>query len=975
MKLCIGRSAALLALVGLPWQAPSAQPQSAARQDVRSALKELDPQDLGAWKTIRSAVFSLDGSWLAYQLVPNEGDGEVVARHTRTSRELRFPIGEPGTAAAGGGTPVAAQGGPVQLSGDGRWLAYTIYPSAAETKRARAQRRQLFNSVAVVNLSSGERRQFERVNRFLFAGERPNWLVMQRYPEGQGGSSPGAPAGPAASDLLLLDLRSGLVTTLGNVGEFALDSRGEWLAWTVQTRDLVGSAVQIRDLRSDVVKVLNSENQLYRRLTWSDSGLALAVLRGQPDSARSDTVYVVLGFRALTAAGGPLVVRVSASDSLGFPQGMRISPERAPRWSGDESAIFFGVAPLRSGPPGQRPDVRPAAGVPGAMQATGRSPGSEDSLPTLVLWHSKEPRLQSQQQVEEARDRSFSFLTAFRVAERRFVPLATPEVREVTLAPGDRYAIGFDRRDYELRDNIDGGQRRDVYAIDVRSGERKLILREQRFATVLSPDGGKLLYYRDGDYWVYDFASASSRPITRGVPTSFVDSEDDHNVDEPPTPVIGWVAGGGSVLLSDNWDIWKVPVGTGTAVNLTGNGRLEKLRYRSRLVYDSRERGIDLSKPQYFTVYGERSKKEGLARLAPGRQVVERLIWDDAHYVVRRARDAEVFLYTRETVKEFPDYWVAEGSFAEPRRLTDANPQQSEYKWSGGALLLDYVSRKGDSLQAALYLPAGYEPGRKYPTVVYIYEKLSQNLHSYSVPNETRAFNPSLYTSRGYAVLQPDIVYRVNDPGMSALWCVVPAVEAAIASGVVDPERIGLHGHSWGGYQTAFLATQTGKLFRAAVAGAALTDMVSMYSSVYWNTGSANQPIFEASQGRFSGDFLENFDAYIRNSPAFHADKVEIPLLMLHNERDGAVDFNQGITFFNTLRALGKDVVLLQYVGENHGLAQLRNQKDYTSRMREFFDHFLKGAPAPDWWLKGVPRLEMEAHLRARQKSEKKVSM
>ena len=349
------------------------------------------------------------------------------------------------------------------------------------------------------------------------------------------------------------------------------------------------------------------------------------------------------------------------------------------------------------------------------------------------------------------------------------------------------------------------------------------------------------------------------------------------------------------------------------------------------------------------------------------------LVWEDAKYSFARARDAETWIFTRQTVKEFPDYWVTTAAFSAPRRLTNANPQQAEYAWSSGARLVDYVTDKGDSLQGALYLPANYEPGKKYPTVVYIYEKRSQFLHAYSVPNETQAFNPSVYTSRGYAVFQPDIVYKVNDPGMSAVWAVVPAVKAAIATGIVDSANIALHGHSWGGYQTAFLVTQT-NIFKSAIAGAPLTDMVSMYSSVYWNSGGGNMAIFESSQGRFKGNFLENYDAYIRNSPAFHADKIKTPLMILHNEHDGAVDFNQGITFFNTLRELGKDVVLLQYVGENHGLAQPRNMKDYTVRMREYFDHYLKGEPAPDWLKDGIPRLKMEEHLKSRQKKTEKIA-
>jgi len=270
-------------------------------------------------------------------------------------------------------------------------------------------------------------------------------------------------------------------------------------------------------------------------------------------------------------------------------------------------------------------------------------------------------------------------------------------------------------------------------------------------------------------------------------------------------------------------------------------------------------------------------------------------------------------------------------------RITEANPQQKEFLWSSGVRLIDYVSAKGKKLQAALFLPAAFEEGRKYPTIVYIYERLSQNLNRYFLPT-ANGFNKSYYTSQGYAVLMPDITYVLNDPGRSAVWCVLPALEAAIASGVVDGERVGLQGHSWGGYQTAFLITQT-EAFRAAAAGAPLTNMISMYSSIYWNTGIANQAIFESTQGRFTGGYWENPEAYIRNSPVFNAQKVKTPLLLLHNDKDGAVDFNQGIEYYNTLRRLKKPVVMLEYVGENHGLQKPANQKDYTVRMKEFFDH------------------------------------
>lgn len=332
-------------------------------------------------------------------------------------------------------------------------------------------------------------------------------------------------------------------------------------------------------------------------------------------------------------------------------------------------------------------------------------------------------------------------------------------------------------------------------------------------------------------------------------------------------------------------------------------------------------------------------------------------------------------------VGALPDWWrVNFGSTAlsDSVRLSDANPGMNGVAWSPGSRLVSYVSEKGDSLQGALYLPAGYQEGKAYPTLTFIYELQSDNLNSFYSPTVSSSPNAMIgvHTSRGYAVFLPDIVYKINDPGMSAVWSVVPAVKAAIRTGIVDSARVGLHGHSWGGYQTSFLVTQT-NLFKSAVAGAPLTDMVSMYSSVYWNTGSANQGIFQSSQGRFKGNFLENQEAYIRNSPNRFADRVTTPLMILHDDKDGAVDFNQGITFFNTLRQLNKDVILLEYVGENHGLSQLRNRRDYSQRLIEYWDSYLKGEKAPAWLTDGVPRLRMEEHLReqAKKRVPKKIAM
>jgi dienelactone hydrolase len=955
--------------------------QDRPASESRPTTRVLDPSDLAGWKSIRAATWSLDGRIFAYQLAPNEGDAEVVIKTVADGKETRLPIGEPpagGGGGFGGPAPVSALG----VSGDGKWVAFLKYPLAKDAKRMRKDRRPIQSSVVILDLATGKTREFERVRRFAFDGEKPSIIALHRYadaappaPSAPAAAPPAAAAAPAsaAADLLLVKLAGTQVTHIGDVNEFAFDDSGEHLAWTIETRDRFGNGVHLRHAKSEATRVLDSERAVYRRLTWADSGASLAVLRGIPDSAAADTNYSIVAWRDV--AQSPIAY--TPTDASGMPAGMRMSADRPPRWSWDRGAVFIGVSERRVSAPGEKPspDVKAVAGAPGAIAGGGGAGARTDdeALPSLIIWHGNDSRLQSQQQVEESRDKAFSYLAAYRVADQKLVRLGNDSLRDVSLTARDRYAFGFDVRAYERSGNIDGRRYRDVYTIDTRTGAARVL--SKKFLAIgfggpgllSSPDGNRLLYWSDGNYHVYDLTTGTTRNITAGAPVSFVNKEDDHNVDRPPTPVVGWSKDGASVLLSDNWDIWRVPVTSGSAVNLTTTGRSQGVRFQRRIQIDPKERGIDVTKPIYFAVYGNRTKKSGIARVDAGKPGATTLLWEDAQVFASRARDADVWFFTRQTFTEFPDYYVSDGTFKNARRLTDGSAQQRDIAWSKGARLIDYVSDKGDSLQGALFLPANYEAGKKYPTVVYIYEKLSQGLHAYAVPNETRAFNPSVYTSRGYAVLMPDIVYRVNDPGMSAVWCVVPAVKAAIATGIVDPANVGLHGHSWGGYQTAFLVTQT-NIFKSAIAGAALTDMVSMYSSVYWNTGSANQPIFESSQGRFTGNFIDNYDAYIRNSPAFHAKNVKTPLLLLHNERDGAVDFNQGITYYNTLRGLGKDVVLLQYVGENHGLVQPENQKDYTIRMKEYFDTYLLGAPAPEWLKNGIPRLRMQEHLKSRQK-------
>ncbi|MFG1691044.1 alpha/beta hydrolase family protein [Gemmatimonadota bacterium] len=767
---------------------------------------------------------------------------------------------------------------------------------------------------------------------------------------------------------------------MGNVAEFAFDESGQWLAWVVDADGKAGNGLQLRDMGSGVIRVLESDEARYSRLAWADDQAALSVLKGVDDDDFEDPLYSIMGWTGFGSRSGPSRVQYDPVSDDSFPEGMTVSPNRPPQWSEALDAIFFGIHEVEmTEDAGEESEEGEEGGEEeevedeeeGEQERPGRPDSDEiedDEKPDLVLWHWKDPRLQAMQQVQAGRDRSFSYLAVYWPGEDRFVRLADDEVDAVTPARVGPWAVGRGNDKYELMGNLNGQRFQDVWAVNTRTGYRQMILEKSRWSYDISPDGSHFLYYQDGQFHTYEFDSEEHRNISAEVPTSFINVENDQNVVDPPTFPAGWTEDGEYVFLSDNWDLWRVGVHGDAGLNLTVNGKDDGIRYRGMFQFipeDEDEPGINLSEPVYMSIYGEWTKKAGYGRIERGRPGVEVLVWDDATYGrPMKATDADTYLFTQSTVQDYPDYYVTDADLRNPRRITEANPQQSDFLWTDGSMLVDYESDKGDRLQAALFLPANYQEGQSYPTIVYIYEKLSQGLNRYTSPS-ANGFNMSAYTSNGYAVLMPDITYRVNDPGMSSVWCVLPALDAAIATGIVDADRVGIHGHSWGGYQSAFLVTQT-DAFAAVVTGAPLTNMISMYASIYWNSGSADGAIFESSQGRFYGGPWDHIEAYSRNSPVYFAENITAPILLLHNDADGAVDWNQGIEYYNTVRRLGKPIVMLQYVGENHGLRDPAARKDYTVRQKEFWDHFLKGEPAPDWWLNGVPHLEMDDHIKDR---------
>jgi dipeptidyl aminopeptidase/acylaminoacyl peptidase len=957
-----------------------------SRLDAQNAAKRpIELDDILSFRALSGSALSNNGQWYSYRLAPLQGDVETVIRSTSGTQEWKFPVGE--------------NGGIASFSADSAWAIVTVSPTRSQAQANTTARRPNQNNVTLVNLANGEKTTIQKIQRAVFSGEAGGWVALHRYPPTPAGgaapaAAPAAPAGgrggaagagnaprdtaPRGRDLILRDLKTGSELTIGNVSEFGFNKSGRYLAMVIDAADQIGNGIQIRDMQTGVITPLETNTAFYERMSWTEEGDALILFKGKDDRQYRERLFGIVGYKGFDK-GAPVRVAFDPTEDKSLPADYGISTNRAPQWTDARDAFIFGIAkltkvpqpPMRGGGAGAAAAGDANAAGQGRGAAAGDDPTTE--RPNLMIWHYKDPRLQTQQQVQEAQDRALNYVTMYRTDDKKVVRLADDEVPTVAVNARSRWAIGTSTSAYELQGNLDGQRYADVYAVDTKTGERKVIKKKLRWGNTASPDGTKYLYYENQNFWVYDVNTGSARNITIGMPTSFIDVEDDHNVQDPPTNALGWTSDNAYVLLSDRWDVWKVPVAAGTpAVNLTVNGKKDQIRYQTRLRTDPNERGADLSKRQVFSAMAELTKKSGYGVLEPNTTGLKMVLWDDASITqLQKAEKTDVWVYRRETPTEAPAIFVTDSSLGAGRKIVDTSAEASQYLWSSGAQLLSYMStptkdKKPFPLQASLYLPANYEKGKQYPLIVYIYELQTQGHNSYGRPT-ANGFSRQAYTSNGYAVLMPDIRYYVNDPGMSAVWALVPAVQAAIKTGVVDPKRVGLHGHSWGGYQTAFTITQT-NIFAAAIAGAPLTDMISMYSIIYKNSGGTNGAIFEASQGRFTTGPWDNWQAYSRNSPVYNAKNVQTPLMILHNDADGAVDFTQGMEYFNTLRRLGKPVILLEYPGENHGLARLPNQLDYTERMKEFFDHYLKDVAAPDWLEYGVPRLQMQQHIDQRLK-------
>jgi fermentation-respiration switch protein FrsA (DUF1100 family) len=931
----------------------------------------VQPPDYGQWESLaiprEFGGLSPDGKWLAYGI-------------NRSNRENELRI----TNIADGTTKTAAFATQPVFSSDSHWVAYGIGYSEAQEDKMKKDKKPVQRKLGLLNLSTGEQIVVDGIESFSF-NPAGTYLAMRRYaPEKK--DAPDAAATPESDDtpgatLILRQLSSGHDTSFGNVSEFAwqdLPRRGTLLAMTINSEDKTGNGVQLFNSENASVRVLDSSASVYSGLAWRKDGADLAVLRSKSDDHRESATQIVLAWTHLGDASEANHTYDPTGDAK-FPAGMRTVSFHKPTWSEDGDTVFLGMAkweektaePKKSeketGGDSQKTDsAKSDSEAKDKDKEKDKKKDAEDPA-TVAIWNARDTEVMPKQKLSAKRDREKNILCAWHLQNGQFVPLGKDLEEEIVPFNHQQTAYAANWSAYAMERSI-GRPAADVYFVDLASGNRTKIqdrLNDDYYLEA-SPAGHYLLYFHDNNYWTVNTTTRAVVNITKSVPTAFADLEADYTIKQKPAfGFAGWTKDDASIILYDKFDLWQVSPDGSQSTKLT-DGAKDQVRHRY-VKLNPRDEFIDTDKPLYLSMFGIWTKKSGYARLHPaasGKFTEEHLVWQDKSVDrLGKAKDADVFEYVWQTFTESPNAFVGGADLKDPKQITKTNPFQSNYAW-GKEELIDYKNSHGERLQGALYYPAGYDPAKKYPMVVYMYEKLSDGLHQYSAPSERNYYNVGAVTSHGYFMLEPDIVFRPRDPGVSVVDCVTSAVKRVIQMNVIDPKKVGVMGHSWGGFDSVYLATHTTDFFAAAVAGAPITDLVSNYGNHHWSSGIAETDHIETGQQRMEVPLYEDLQAYIRNSAVFGVQNMTTPLLIEVGDSDGTVFFHQGVELYNIARRAKKNVVLLEYAGEDHGLRKKPNQIDYQRRIFAWFGHYLKDEPAAAWITNGESYLDRERELK-----------
>ncbi len=831
--------------------------------------------------------------------------------------------------------------GHMNISDNGRWVSYAfLYKQGEDTLFAKHTQKDILytfpsgsqgtfspdntrfayidpvkKEARWINLTTGKEHSLPGGFQYDFSGDGRFLVVKTRKDEHKA--------------LHILDFKNNNQQTIPDVAQYSLNVDSTVLAYTTEADGAYTVHVVGLNGKWNPERIIENSANRYSRLTWDTTGKHLAFLEEmQTDNKKEKNHKVHYGPRVNSHA------RVYTFNPLthpGLQKGSYIPGSSRLILSEDGERIFFDVQP----------------------------PKTEETKKTekadVQVWHSHDKRTHPAK-ADAAWWSQSPKLSVWWPKTNKFLQIGTREQPEVILTGDSRHALTFNPEDYTPQFKY-GEDYIDIHLKELSTGKSNMIIKKQPYNiyqhTIVSPGGKYIGYFKDKHWWVYNIQKDTHTNITSGLEVSVDDITFDRSGPRPPYGSPGWTKDDSDILIYDQFDIWRISPDGKTRNKLT-DGRAQGIIYR---IYEPVENGqhffgftgkcFDLKKGLTLEMWGNITKQSGYALWKNNKEIRQLAFKDKWLYGLQKSKRTDSWMYLESTYNIPPGLVYTDKDTTQ--LIVQGNPHYTQYP-AGKSELIHYTGPNGEPLQGALFYPSDYRPGKKYPMVVHIYEKKSQELYKYITPSleMPTGFNPVAFTSDGYFVFYPDIVYTLNNPGISALQCVTAGVNQVLETGHVNKEKIGLIGHSYGGYETSFIVSQT-DMFAAAVAGAPKTDLVSSYLGFVWNDKRPSFWRFEAQQSRFLGSYYRYKKEYINNSPVHQAEGIQTPLLIWHGDKDGQVDWYQSIELYLALRRLEKESVFLVYPGEKHNFRKKENRVDLTRRTKKWFDYYLKNDERKSW--------------------------
>jgi|AntRauTorckE5430_2_1112549.scaffolds.fasta_scaffold03660_3 dipeptidyl aminopeptidase/acylaminoacyl peptidase len=888
-------------------------------------------EDIDHWNRINDASIAPNGNWVSYERTPNQGDPTLVIYNHSKKESKVFARSSKGT-----------------FSADSRFIVFQTSPAEDSLKakrRAKVKDKDLpEDTLSILQLASGERVQVPRLKDYLMPEKWEGWMAYQLLPSPADTSLPDSVKVKPENDkngslLVIRNLRTGQEDSIPYVKNFiAAEESPRFLIYSTGDDSTFQQGVYLYDAPDAQLSPLLTGKGHYAQLSLSRDGLQAGFLALTDTTDFRVVPYQLWHWKSQQEDA----VAIADTSAAFLPDQWLISEHANLEFSEDGSRLFFGTSP------------------PPILNDTTLL---EEEIVNVEVWTTRDKRLYTHEEELLDATKKQSYQAVFHTDTRRLVQLADEQMSKLTL--GDegnaRFALGKDETPYLQLISWEGfPQRHDLFLVDLETGKRQNIAENLPGRSNLSPRGHYAYWYNMADttWMVYDIERRKLSEMATDISVPLYDELDDHPMHPYPYGTAGWTTDDDFLMVYDRYDVWLVdPAGSLASNNLT-QGRQSKTQYRY-IKLDKEERSIEEVKPMLFYTFEESDKSSGYTWFNIHTGIKDRVQHGAFSYErrVQKALDADAYLFSRERFEVFPDLLISTTHLERFTPISNVNPQQKDFRW-GTAEPYRWTGADGQEMEGILIKPEGFDPALQYPMMTYFYERYADRLHNHWTPSYPRSIiNFSFYTSRGYIIFIPDIHYRIGYPGESALDAITSGVTSLLDEGFIDKARLGVQGHSWGGYQVAHLITQT-DLFKCAESGAPVVNMTSAYGGIRWGSGLSRMFQYEKSQSRIGGTLWEKPFRYIENSPLFYTDKINTPVLILHNDDDGAVPWYQGIEFFVALRRLNKPAWLLNYNDNPHWVMGKENRRDFMRRMQQFFDYYLLNAQKPRWMDQGVPPIE-----------------